>query len=344
MTAIAIIKTINPRRGNLAGLKAVINYIKDDAKTNGGKLVYMSGGMVGNEFESMVRTKNVFGKTTGRQYAHFVQSFHSQDNITPEMAYRIGIEYISKIKQWNDYQIAMAVHTDTENMHIHYVINSVNSKTGAKWQCSKQDLKHFREQSDELCRQYNLHVIERGNRGHQSSGEYKAHQQGHSWKQRLATDIADCLEQSTSRADFRHLLNDCGIDVDIGRTSTLFTVKAGTYGLKKEMCCGDRKLMGYGNFSTAAIEKHFAGIPSLQAMINSMADNQNLLFDAMYDLGQIFNIPHEDMREKFYNRSFTKLEGRALKEWILKNKDKAFEANSYSSYSITHEQENEYEM
>lgn len=66
--------------------------------------------------------------------------------------------------------------------------------------------------------------------------------------------------------------------------------------------------------------------------------------DAMYDVGQIFGIAHENLLDKFYSKSFTALEGRALKEWILKHKDRAFEANGYNTYSHSQEHENGYEL
>jgi len=342
--SIAIVKPISVRKCSIAGLKAVLEYIADDVKTKNGELVFGWNCMVGRAFNDMLNTKNGFDKATGRQYAHFVQSFHEKDNLTPEMAFKIGQEYIAGLKQWSDFQILMAVHTNEDHLHIHYIINSVNSKDGSKWQCSKQDLKHYRQQSDELCRTYNLHVIEHGNRGHQSYGEYKNHQNGTSWKAMLAADVADCMEQATSRADFHHLLGERGIEADIGKTSTLFTIKAGTYGLKKDMSCGDKKLQGYGDFSAAVIEKHFAGIPSLENMIHKLLDNPSVMMDAMYEIGKMFNTTHEEMFNRFYNRTFTALEGRALKEWILKHKDKAFEANAYSAYSHTQEQEKGYEL
>jgi hypothetical protein len=292
----------------------------------------------------MLITKNIFGKTTGRQYAHFVQSFHDKDNLTPETAYEIGQKFIARNEKWRDFQIQMAVHTNEEHLHIHYIINSVNTKDGSKWQSSKKDLLYLREISDELCREYNLHVIENGHQGHRSYGENMAYQDGASWKAMLAADIADCMGRATSREDFHHLLYERGIEADIGKVSTLFTVSAGVYGLDKEMKCGDKKLRSYGDFCAATIEKHFAEIPTLQAMINNLADNPSLLMDAMYDIGQLFNMPHDDMLDKFYNRSFTALEGRALKEWILKHKDRAFEANSYNSWAQPHEQESGYEI
>jgi len=69
-----------------------------------------------------------------------------------------------------------------------------------------------------------------------------------------------------------------------------------------------------------------------------------LLFDAMYEIGQMFNTSNEFMLDKFYNLSFSTLEGRALKEWILKNKDRAFEANSRSWVSQSHGHDYEYEL
>ena len=165
-------KPISVRKGDIGGLRAVIEYVKDDSKTQNGELVYGWNCHKGREFQDILLTKKLYGKTSGRQYAHFIQSFHERDNLTPEMAYQIGREYIAGNEKWRDFQILMAVHTNEEHLHIHYIINSVSSRNGSKWQCSIQDLKRLREHSDELCRKHNLHVIEHGNRGHRSYGEY----------------------------------------------------------------------------------------------------------------------------------------------------------------------------
>lgn len=341
---IAIVKPIKIRRGDNGGLRAILDYIKKDAKTQSSELVFGWNCQKDRVFEDMLLTKKIFGKTSGRQYAHFVQGFHPRDELTPELAFKIGQEYIARNKKWRDYQILMAVHTNEEHLHIHYVINSVNSKTGMKWQCSQQDMKYFRELSDELCRKYNLHVLENANRKHRSYGENAAFQKGTSWKAKLAEDIKNCMEQATSRADFYHLLNEQGIDIDIGNTSTLFTILKGTYGLNKEMRCGDKKLQAYGDFNAAAINNYFAKIPGLQNMMNCLENNPSLLFDAMYDLGKLFGVSSEDMLDRFYSRTFSALEGRALKEWILRNKDRAFEVNTASWFSQSHEQEQGYEL
>jgi hypothetical protein len=75
----AIVKPIKVRIGNLGGLKAVIDYIKDADKTENSTLVYAKDCLSSKEFQSMHNVKRMFGKTTGRQYAHFIQSFSDED-------------------------------------------------------------------------------------------------------------------------------------------------------------------------------------------------------------------------------------------------------------------------
>ena len=70
-----IVKPIKVRVGNLAGLRAVLEYIKDDCKTQNRALIYCKDLLKGKEYQQMVITKRAFHKDTGRQYAHFVQSF-----------------------------------------------------------------------------------------------------------------------------------------------------------------------------------------------------------------------------------------------------------------------------
>jgi hypothetical protein len=75
VTAIAIVKPIKVRIGNLAGLRAVINYIKDGYKTENGELVFGWNCLKDRAFQDILLTKNLFGKTAGRQYANFFFPF-----------------------------------------------------------------------------------------------------------------------------------------------------------------------------------------------------------------------------------------------------------------------------
>ena len=141
----AIVKPIKVRAGSTYGLKSVLEYIANPAKTMDKLLVYGKDCMKENAFHQMMLTKSVYNQTTGRQYAHFVQSFSIQDKLIPEQAFEIGRQYIERLEQFKDYQVLMAVHTNEEHLHIHYVINSVNSKTGQKWQSTPQDIMKMRK-------------------------------------------------------------------------------------------------------------------------------------------------------------------------------------------------------
>ena len=299
---IAIVKPIKVRRSDLGALTYILGYAADPDKTNGGELVSGWNCDKGRDFKDMLRTKHLFGKTTGRQYAHFVQSFHEKDDLTPELAFKIGQEFIARNEKWRDFQILMAVHTDEEHLHIHYVINSVNMKDGTKWQSSQYDLKQMRVQSDELCRRYNLHVIERGNCGHQSYGEYAANQKDGSWKQRLAADIAGCLQYAKSRVDFLHRLDECGIDADFGEKNVMFFIGAGTYGLKKDMKCGDYALRSYGDFSKQNIYNHFK---LNKGLLELALDDVPLLQDALLEIGRMMfpNNPTE-LQDRYFATEF----------------------------------------
>ena len=243
----AIVKPIKVRVGNLAGLRAVLDYIKDDRKTQNGALVYCKNLLKGKEYQQMVITKRAFRKDTGRQYAHFVQSFDPRDNVSPELAYKIGQEFIKRYEHFHGFQVMMAVHTNEPHMHIHYIVNSVSHENGCKWQSSPEDLKRMRSLSDELCLEHGLSVIEHGRKGHRSYGEYS---QTASWKRQLAQDIANNLDISHSRADFIHRMASLGIEADVGGKGVLFTIPAGVYGLQSERKCSNWKLMSYGDFTT----------------------------------------------------------------------------------------------
>ena len=277
----AIVKPIKVRVGNLAGLRAVLDYIKDDHKTQYGALVYCKDLLKGKEYQQMVITKRAFHKDTGRQYAHFVQSFDPRDNVTPDLAYKIGQEFIKRYEHFKGFQVVMAVHTNEQHMHIHYIINSVSHENGSKWQSSPEDLKRMRSLSDELCLEHGLSVIEHGRKGHRSYGEYS---QTASWKRQLAQDIANNLALSHSRADFIHGMANIGIDADVGQKSILFTIPSGVYGLQSERKCSNWKLMSYGDFTTENMRNTWNCNAGLARIGGS---DMQLLQEVLLELGQL---------------------------------------------------------
>ena len=292
----AIVKPIKVRVGNLAGLRAVLDYIKDDHKTQYGALVYCKDLLKGKEYQQMIITKRAFHKDTGRQYAHFVQSFDPRDNVTPELAYKIGQEFIRRYEHFHSVQVVMAVHTNEPHMHVHYIINSVSHENGSKWQSSPEDLKRMRSLSDELCLEHGLSVIEHGKKGYRSYGEYT---QTASWKQQLAQDIANSLTLSHSRADFIHRMANIGIDADVGQKSILFTIPSGVYGLQSERKCSNWKLMCYGDFTTENMRNTWNCNAGLARIGGS---DMQLLQEVLLELGQLHCPDTPDRYQDMYFR------------------------------------------
>ncbi len=125
---------------------------------------------------------------------HYVQSFSPNENITPELAHKIGEELAECVAP--EFQIIVATHIDRDHIHNHFLINSVSLETGSKWLGNQATLKNLREQSDRLCRQYGLSVIDEttGLRGIDQATQ-KLAEQGKSWKVELchALDEAKIL-------------------------------------------------------------------------------------------------------------------------------------------------------
>ena len=289
----AIVKPIKVRRGNLAGLRAVLEYVQNDNKTQNGSLIFSKDLLRGMEYEQMVIAKRTFHKDSGRQYTHFVQSFNPKDPITPALAYEIGQEFIRRFDKFHDFQVVMAVHTNEPQMHAHYIVNSVSHVDGHKWQSTPQDLKRMRAISDDLCREHGLSVIAHGRRGYKSYGEHTAA----SWKAQLAGDIATCLALSHSRADFTHRMADLGIEVDVGKKSVLFTLSAGVYGLQEGRKCSNYKLLSYGDFSTENIKATWNCNAALASIGRS---DMQIMQEVLLELGQLHHPDDPNRFEKMY--------------------------------------------
>lgn len=112
--------------------------------------------------EAMQTTKLLFGKTDGRQYKSYIQSF-AKNETNASLANEIGREWAQE--NFGNYGfecfIGTHIHSNSGCIHNHIIINSVNFETGYKIQLAKHDLKRLKKTSDQLCRKYGLSVIEK---------------------------------------------------------------------------------------------------------------------------------------------------------------------------------------
>lgn len=219
----AVIKAVSSK----AGIGQALDYVTKEEKTEE-KLVsglHCEADTVKNEMQA---TKELWGKTGGRTYKHFVQSYHEDEHITPEQAHKNAIELAKNTEAWKGHEVLIATHIDRGHIHSHFIVNSVNYEDGHKLQWSNQDLKDLKERCNEQSREQGLHVPEKGKT---FSGEereetvawkkdtyniLKQAEQGKvkSYVQDIALAVLDCKETATSRQDFIDRMEQRGYKTD----------------------------------------------------------------------------------------------------------------------------------
>ena len=138
-------------------LEHAINYILQPKKLGNANLTGGINCLSDAAYEQMKATKQMFGKTGGRQGYHFVISLKPSEG-TPEIMYDIAMRFAEEAFG-GEYETVVAVHTDRNHLHAHIIINSVNMVTGYKFQYHEGDWKYkFQPITNKLCDEYGLHI------------------------------------------------------------------------------------------------------------------------------------------------------------------------------------------
>lgn len=211
----ATVTPINRPKGQCrAGLSAALDYVMQEKKieSDGRQLVTGINCQPEICYTQFISTKLQYGKCAGKMYFHFVQSFHPEENITPEEAHAVALELA---QQWKDYEVIVATHTDAEHIHSHFIINSVSFENGRKLHFEKDDLTQLRKFSDEICMRHGLSICQP--KKQQTSGirqsEYHAAMRGESWKVALAIQIDECMKYAINKEQFIELMQSEGYQV-----------------------------------------------------------------------------------------------------------------------------------
>lgn len=203
----AIVKIKTAKRN----IKGIIDYVTNPEKTNE---LLISGKDCTPETASieMQVVKEQYNKTDGNTYFHVIQSFSPDDNITPDKAHEVGVNFADYFK---DYQVLIATHTDKNHIHNHLIVNSVSFENGKKVHMSNKDLERLKQYSNFLCNQYNLTEtpIKNSKVKDLSQNEIAVAQRGESWKFKLINDIDECLLISNTKEDYIKNMNYKGYEV-----------------------------------------------------------------------------------------------------------------------------------
>ena len=136
--------------------------------------------------------------------------------MTPEEAHRIGMETATRM--WGkDYEVVVTTHLNTENIHNHFVVNSVSLRTGRKFENHISDHYRLREISDEICRNLGKSVLENATFYGGDKGAYwvkKCDKLTH--REILKRDVEHCLSLSRSPEDLITRLKSMGYEIRNG--------------------------------------------------------------------------------------------------------------------------------
>ena len=202
------------RKGGGGGKKS-LEYICRDDKTEGKKYVTALNCSLPTAYQEFKNTREMYGKTDGVKYYHFVQSHPSGYNIAPELAHKIAVEFAERA--FPGHEVVVATHTDADHIHSHFVFNAVNAETGMKYHSNKFTLQDLRQLSDEICQKYGVTTLSKPEIHKQSNGitngEYRVAMRGESWKMNLINTIDTVMKRAKSKKQFRFYMKQCGYDV-----------------------------------------------------------------------------------------------------------------------------------
>ena len=188
-------------------LYAALRYVSNGKKTD--ERMYVSGINCNAKraYERMTATKKRFGKTGGNVAYHGYQSFQTGE-ATPEEAHKIGMETARRM--WgSEYEIVVTTHLNTDNVHNHFVVNSVSFKTGRKFENHISDHHKLREISDSVCLEHGKSILKDAEFYGRSKKEYWRKQNGGlSHREILKADIDAALAQSANFKAFEIRLKD----------------------------------------------------------------------------------------------------------------------------------------
>ncbi len=130
---------------------------------------------------------------------HYIQSFDPNDNISPELAHKIGRTFARKAFGDNC-QIVIATHVDKKHIHNHFIIN-VYGIDGQKFNDNLTTRKNLREISDRVCLAFGIKPIEpKQGTPNIDHSEWEHKQRGTSWKEKIRNEI-DRLIQKVKNID-----------------------------------------------------------------------------------------------------------------------------------------------
>lgn len=196
-------------------------------------------------------TRNLVNKNNKILAHHFVQSFGDYDNVTPELAHQIGLEFIKN--NLSKYQVTLATHIDGGHIHNHFIINSVSPVDGLKFKDNKNSINALRQASDDLCVKYGLSIIDKGTQSKYDvldNATIQCAKKGTSWKVQLVKDLDEAFENCNTKNEFISFMKNKNYEIRWANKNITFRKQGVNKGIRADTLA---KQFGY-KYSKASIE------------------------------------------------------------------------------------------
>ena len=205
-------------------LKKAIDYICNGDKTD--NEIYVTTHLCSREnaHKEFELTKKQFNSRTKTLAHHLIQSFVPEE-VSFEEANQVGVELCEKILE-GKYEYVLATHIDKDHIHNHIIFNSIDVDDGKVYHSYYGSYMNIRNQSDRLCKEHNLSVIDQETqkeiseirrRKYVNWYDWNEDKKGSSYKSRLQFDMDRTIKQSINWQDFLDRMESSGYEIKFGK-------------------------------------------------------------------------------------------------------------------------------
>lgn len=205
-------------------LKKAIDYICNGDKTD--DEIYVTTHLCSREnaHKEFEITKKQFGSRTKTLAHHLIQSFVPEE-VSFEEAHQVGVELCEKILE-GKYEYVLATHIDKYHIHNHIIFNSIDVDEGKVYHSYYGSYMNIRNQSDKLCKEHNLSVIDQETqreineikrRKFVSWHDWNEDKKGKSYKSRLQFDMDRVIQKAINWEHFLKIMEQYGYEIKFGK-------------------------------------------------------------------------------------------------------------------------------
>lgn len=205
-------------------LKKAIDYICNGDKTD--DEIYVTTHLCSREnaHKEFELTKKQFNSKTKTLAHHLIQAFVPEE-VSFEEAHQVGLELCEKILG-GKYEYVLATHIDKDHIHNHIIFNSIDVDEGKVYHSYYGSYMNIRNQSDRLCKEHNLSVIDQETqreineikrRKFVNWYDWNEDKRGSSYKSKLQFDIDRMIKQSINWQDFLSKMESYGYEIKLGK-------------------------------------------------------------------------------------------------------------------------------